>query len=343
MILAADIGGTSARFRLAETDGDRAVIIRDVVYPVADHASFDDALARFILEHGKAPEGAGALAAACIAVAGPVAEKRARLTNGAWVFDADAIAGRFGIGRVDLVNDFEANASGVEELSPESIRTLQAGEFVASAPRLVIGAGTGLGVAYAIVCAGGRRIVAGEGGHIGFAPTNDEQIALLRFLQERLGRVSVEHVVSGPGLVRLYEFACYSSAPSAAAVPNDVAIEGAAAVVRRALAEQEPAACRAVDLFIACYGAVAGDHALSILARSGVYLTGGIAPKILDRIAAGGFLEAFRNKGAHAGLMAQFPVHVVVDECLGLSGAARFALLAARQHESRKWREGERQ
>jgi glucokinase len=274
--------------------------MRDAVYSVAGYASFDDALANLILEHGKVAERDSAIAAACIAVAGPVTGKRARLTNGEWAFDADAIAGRFGIGRVDLVNDFEANASGVEALAPESMCTLQSGEFVESAPRLIIGAGTGLGVAYAICCADGRRVVAGEGGHIGFAPANDEQIALCRFLQAQLGRVSVEHVVSGPGLVRLYEFACHASGKSEGQLPPDVATEGAVAVVRRALTGQEPAAHRAVDLFIECYGAVAGDHALSILARGGVFLTGGIAPKLLARMTSGAFLDAFRNKGMHA-------------------------------------------
>lgn len=170
--------------------------------------------------------------------------------------------------------------------------------------------------------------VPGEGGHIGYAPGNEEQIALWRFLHEQLGRVSVEHIVSGPGLVRLYAFACHAPGNVPAVLPPDVAAEGAAAVVRRAVADQEPAACRAVDLFIECYGAVAGDHALSILARGGVYVTGGIAPKLLARMSSGGFLAAFRNKGGHAGLMVQFPVHVVVDEGLGLSGAASIALRA---------------
>jgi glucokinase len=334
MILAADIGGTTARFRLAEWRGARTVIVRDAVYRVADHTSFDDALARFLQESGHDAVRAGGIEAACMAVAGPVAGKQARLTNGSWAFDAEAISRRVGIERVTLVNDFEASAAGVDGLEPESIHTLQAGEFVGSAPRLIIGAGTGLGVAYVIRCDGGRRVVPGEGGHIGFAPRNEEQIALWRFLHDQLERVSVEHIVSGPGLVRLYGFACRAPGNVLAVLPPDVAVEGAAAVVRRAVAEQEPAACRAVDLFIECYGAVAGDHALSILARGGVYVTGGIAPKLLARMSSGGFLAAFRNKGGHAGLMAQFPVHVVVDEALGLSGAASIALrAAARKHE----------
>jgi glucokinase len=337
MILAADIGGTSARFRLVE-GGEHAASVCDAVLAVANHASFDAAMGTFLREHGSP----GRVAAACIAVAGPIAGRRARLTNGEWTFDADQIAARFDIEHVDLVNDFEANASGVETLAPESMRTLQAGDFDDTAPRLIIGAGTGLGVSYSIRCPDGRRVVPGEGGHIGFAPANNEQIALLQFLQARLGRVSVEHVVSGPGLVRLYEFACLSSEGRGKPPARDVESEGAAAVVRRAVEGNEPAAARAVDLFIECYGAIAGDHALSILARGGVFLCGGIAPKLLERISMGGFLAAFHNKGSHARLMAQFPVHVVVDEQLGLSGAARLALIAAREHQAGERRQGER-
>jgi glucokinase len=201
--------------------------------------------------------------------------------------------------------------------------------LVATAPRLIIGAGTGLGVAYSLCCGDGRRVVAGEGGHIGFAPANEDQIALWHFLHERLGRVSVEHVVSGPGLLRLYAFARETSGEGTGALPRDVADEGTAAVVQRARAGDDPAACRAIDLFITCYGAVAGDYALAVLARGGVYVTGGIAPKVLDRRLADGFLAAFRNKGVHAGLMQQFPLHVVVDERIGLSGAASLARRAA--------------
>ena len=157
---------------------------------------------------------------------------------------------------------------------------LQRGEPLPHAARVVIGAGSGLGVAYALPQGKRYQVIAGEGGHAGFAPADDEQMRLWQTLHAQFGRVSVEHVVSGPGLVRIYEF-LRATLPEAPALNESVRAEGAAAISRHALEQNDPLACRALDLFIACYGAAAGDHALTVTARGGVYIAGGIAPKIL--------------------------------------------------------------
>lgn len=315
VVLAGDIGGTNARFRLARVDAPGKPV-RERVLRVADHATFEDALAEFL---GGA--GVGGLGAAAFAVAGPVQGATAKLTNAPWTIDAAAIARRFGIAHVRLVNDFAAAAAGIEHLPATSFAPLQPGERHAYAPRLVIGAGTGLGVAFAVAQADGWRILGGEGGHVPFAPQDDEQRALHAFLAPQVGgRVIAEHVLSGPGLVRLYAFARASRGEAGADDPG----AGAAKVTASAEAG-DPAARRAVALFCTILGAVAGDHALTLMTRGGVFVAGGIAPKIARALAEGGFLAAFRAKGVHGALMASIPVDLVLDERLGLTGAAALA------------------
>jgi glucokinase len=326
MILAGDIGGTKALLLLATVRKGRLESVLERRYAVASFADFSALLARFVdecLQH----RGRGLrIASACFGAAGPASADCIQMTNLPWRLDAGAIAAEFGIGRVLLVNDFEAAATGVEALDPGDCSILQRGEPLSRAPRVVIGAGSGLGVAYALPQGKRYRVIAGEGGHAGFAPADDEQMRLWRALHAQLGRVSVEHVVSGPGLLRIYEF-LRAESPEAPALQQSVHAEGAAAISRHALEHNDPLACRALDLFIACYGAVAGDHALAVTARGGVYIAGGIATKILRRLAAGGFMAAFNAKGAHAQINLRIPVQVVTTERLGLLGAA---LLAAR-------------
>jgi glucokinase len=302
MILAADIGGTKSL--LALFDRDAAAPRFERRFASADFADFESLLGRF-LEEARAGLGAEAQPqSACLGVAGPVADGQARLTNLPWSIGGAALGRRFGIARVRLLNDFAAAAWGVDALAPGDVFTLQPGEPLEGAPRVVLGAGTGLGIAYAWRGATGYVPVAGEGGHSAFAPANERQLELWKYLRERVGRVELEHVVSGPGLARIHEF--LGGAPCA---PEAVSGE-------------------ALDLFIACYGAAAGDLALAVLARGGVYVAGGIAPRILPRLAAGGFVAAFNDKGAFSAHARRMPVHVATSERLGLLGAARAALAA---------------
>lgn len=324
VILAADIGGTHARFQLARIDDGGLVVLDEATLPVAAHRTAEDALAAFIGRSSPA-----AIDRASLAVAGPIEGRSARLTNARWRIDADAIARRWDIGDVALCNDFEAAAVGLALVDPSACIALQTPDTrpdpatADGGQRLLIGAGTGLGVAYLIGERTGVRVIAGEGGHVGFAPANDEQVVLLAHLRPALGRVTAEHLLSGAGLARLYGFACRRNG----GVPDDVRDQGAAAVARR-FSAGDAHAVHALQLFASIFGAVAGDHALSVLATGGVFVAGGIAPRFPGLFADGGFVEAFRAKGAQSALMARMPVHLVCDDRLGLRGAALRALHA---------------
>ena len=324
MILAGDIGGTKALLLLATVRQGRLAPVLERRYAVSSFADFSAMLARFIDECREHRKRDLRLASACFGAAGPVSGHRIEMTNLPWRLDAEEIAAQFGIARVQLVNDFEAAARGIEALAPGDSVILQRGEPLPHAARVVIGAGTGLGVAYALPQGRGYRIIAGEGGHAGFSPADAEQMRLWQALHALFGRVSVEHVVSGPGLVRIYEFLRAGDA-QAPALRASMRAEGAAAISRQALEHGDALAGRALDLFIACYGAVAGDHALSVTARGGVYVAGGIARKIFSRLAAGGFIAAFNAKGVHGQLTRRMPVELVMTERLGLLGAALIA------------------
>lgn len=314
MILTGDIGGTKTLLALHDDSGAIAVSRR---YPSRDAATFDELVGRFLDETAARPR------LACFGIAGPVLGGRVRVTHLPWEIDAADVAARFGLQQVLLLNDFAAAAHGIDALTADDLVTLQVGELQADRPRLVIGAGTGLGIAYV----DGDRVLSGEGGHAGFAPGDAVQGVLWQWLHRRLGRVEVEHVVSGIGLAHIYEFLLEQAGGTAAPGARDplAAEDAAAAIGRRALDEADPQSLAALDLFIACYGALAGDQALTVLARGGVYVTGGIAPKLLPRLAAGGFLAAFNDKGSFAALARTCPVHVVTNPDLPLLGAARHA------------------
>jgi len=327
MILAGDIGGTKARFALFDDVDAPPRIERR--YACAEFPAFEPLIARFLAEARATLGGAAALEAACFGVAGPVQGSRVRITNLPWVIDAQALAAVLGVARLRLLNDFAAAGHGIDSLAPDAFATLQAGEPREGAPRVILGAGTGLGIAYLLHTAAGHRPVAGEGGHTGFAPNDAEQAALWSYLHERVGRVTLEHVLCGAGLMRITDFllrrAAQPSSESAALRAELAESDAPEAITRFALEHRDPLASAALDLFIRCYGAAAGDHALNVMARGGVFVAGGIAPKILPRLAAGGFIAAFVDKGPFADEARRFPVKVVLDERLPLIGAARAA------------------
>jgi len=319
MRLAGDVGGTKAL--LALFDGPRERFARR--YACSDFAAFAGLLERFLADAQAALGERPRIDGACLGVAGPVAGGRATLTNLPWQIDAAAL----GLPGLRLMNDFEAAAHALDALGAADLATLQPGAPSEGAPRLLIGAGTGLGVAFLVGRGAALRVVPGEGGHAGFAPADDLQDALCRHLRARLGRVDIEHVVSGPGLARIYAFLRDTGrhAESAAAAAALARGDPAAAIADLALRADDPLAGAALDLFVACYGAAAGDYALAALARGGVFVAGGIAPKILPRLRAGGFVAAFNAKGAFAATALACPLHIVVNERLGLLGAAAVA------------------
>ena len=234
---------------------------------------------------------------------------------------------RLGGAPVKLVNDLEAAAAGIDALRARDLAVLQERPAVRGGARLLIGAGTGLGIAYAVWCGNGYKSVASEGGHAGFAPQNARQVHLFDALRAAGERIEAEHVVCGAGLERIYA-TLRSENPGAESPALRAEIDrgdAAAAITRFALERNDALATDALDLFIDCYGSVAGDHALAVLPSGGVFVVGGIAAKILPRLAAGGFVRAFTDKGSFGELAGTFPIAVVTNDHLGLIGATLIA------------------
>ncbi len=318
-LLNGDIGGTKTLLELVELDGAEASVVARRRYPSRDYDHFEKVVDDFLASCGN-PR----VAVASFGVAGPVEERegaqKARVTNLPWRLDGRALARRFGFQKVVLLNDFAAVAHGIGRLGPEQLATLQEGEPRPIAGRLVIGAGTGLGVAQLPWCGEGHAVVATEGGHAGFAPCGELQTELLRWGQGQWGRVSWEHLLSGPGLTRIYRFLLHHLRAGSDAAALLEAPDPAAAIAIAAGRGEEPAA-RALGLFVELYGAAAGDFALASLPFGGLFVAGGIAPKILDHLRTGPFLDAFNAKGPMAPLMARIPVRVVTDPDVGLLGS----------------------
>lgn len=317
MILAGDVGGTTSRLALFERGDARSRPLFAADYAGASFGGFGPLLERF-LDAARAALGSVRIERACFGAAGPVEAGRVCLTNCPWVLDARELEAALGVAPL-LLNDFEAAAHGIEWLEPAELLVLQPGAAQVGAAQLVIGAGTGLGVAFRVRCGEGYRVVAGEGGHAGFAPASAEQIELARWLLARHGRVSAESVVSGPGLARVHAFL------RAAHGPGVVQEEDPAAICARGLEGADRVAARALSLFLECYGSVAGDHALGINAAGGVYLAGGILRRIVPRRSAAELVAAFNAKGDHARVTRGFPVYAVLTDRLGVFGAAHAA------------------
>ena len=318
LVLAADFGGTKTAVCLAAvSQGLPLEVIHEARFDSAAWSSATALISEFL--HGlPRPQ------AACLALAAPVEGRRVRLTNLPLWVDADEIEAVCGIAHVHLINDFVATGYGIEVLTPTDLLTLQAGQPVPHAPCAVLGAGTGLGEAILVWQGDHYAVLPSEGGHVDYAPTDEEQIGLWRFLSQRYGHVSYERILSGPGLVALMEYVCREQgmAPDLA---RSIQEEGAAAVTRAALEGGDALANRALELFCRIYGAQAGNLALTAWASGGVYLAGGIAARFPARLAASGFLEAFRAKGRFRQAMERFPVHLVLRPDVGLKGALRLA------------------
>ncbi|MBI3376428.1 MAG: glucokinase [Betaproteobacteria bacterium] len=315
-ILCVDLGGTKTLLELSSVGAVAPRFERR--YLAADHAGFIEMLRHFVDEFARETGTLPRIAAGCLCVAGPIEGDRVRVTQLPWEFGADAVAAEFGIGRLRLVNDFEACAHGIDVLQAGDLLTLQSGRADPRGHRVVLGAGTGLGVAYSIWTGHGRRAIAGEGGHAGFAPRDELQCELWRDVHAQAGYVSCEHLLSGAGIERIYGFLQRRAGGSTSS-------PGGAQRIAESGLSGEPLAAAALALFASIFGAVAGDHALGAMTRGGVYLAGGIAPKVLPHAGAAQFIEAFRAKGVHQPLMDGFPVHVVLNERLGLMGARRMA------------------
>ena len=320
-VLAGDVGGTNARLALVEIVDGRAIIRQQRTYASHAYSGLAPIVQTFCTELGARPE------RACIGVPCPATEDECVAPNLPWKVDADAVAADIGIASSTLINDFTAIGHGIAFLGPDDIETLQPGEPKARAPIGLIGAGTGLGVGFLTWRSDHYEVHGSEGGHVGFSPRGERQQALHRFLERQYGRVSRERVLSGPGIIATYRFlATTGDGPENPAVRDELERHDPAAVIFRHALDGTDALCRhTLDVFVDGLGAAAGDLALEVLASGGVYVGGGIAPRIVAHLRKGAFLRAFRDKGRMAGYIARVPLHVIVNPHVALLGAAAVA------------------
>ena len=320
MILAGDIGGTNARLAYFQSQNGNLRLISERVFPSREYTELGEIVSEFLKKTDARPD------AACFGIAGPVHHGRVETSNLPWIIEQSRLAKQIQLPATLLINDLEANAWGIGELDPQDLTPLNC-LSQAVGNQAVIAPGTGLGEAGLFWNGSQHEVFACEGGHADFAPQGDLQIDLLRFLADRYGHVSYERVLSGPGLVNVYEFLrTKGCAEEPAGFAAQVTGENAAATISHAALEgNNPLASAALDLWISVYGAEAGNLALKIMATGGIFLGGGISPKILPKLTGPGFMNAFLEKGRLRPLLESIPVQVIMNDKAGLLGAARCA------------------
>ena len=316
MLLAGDLGGTKTLLGLFQRAQRRPRPLVAHGYPTQEFDSFTAILDAFARDVGEPLR----IDAAAVGVAGPIVDQHAHLTNIAWDVSAKEIGTHVTARRVALLNDLEAMAASVAVLEDEEVVVLQRGEPNASGNAAVIAAGTGLGQAYLHRVDGRLLPVASEGGHADFAPRTDREFELARMLRDLYGRAEVEQVISGPGLLNIYRLT--HDGTSCPSLEGIAPAEQPAAISEGALSERCGRCAEALEIFVEAYGAEAGNLGLRGVATAGVYVGGGIAPKILPALENGRFIQAFRAKAPMTDLVAAMPVSVIVKEDAGLLGAA---------------------
>ncbi len=342
LLLAGDIGGTKTILRLVEAEINEPNAFKplyDARYPSANFPDLVPIVRQFLGEAAQKLGGTFAPSKACFAIAGPVVDGTSKLTNLSWSLSAPRLSQELGIDRVALINDFAAVGYGVLGLQDSDVLTLQVGKRDPHAPIGVIGAGTGLGQGYLIYQDGDYRVYSSEGGHADFAPRSEIEFQLSRYLLEKhnIQRLSVERVVSGQGVVAIYQF--LRDRQFAAESPDvgnivqtwereigrEKSVDPAAAIAQAALEKRDRLSEQAMHMFVDAYGAEAGNLALKLLPYGGLYIAGGIAPKILPLIQGSSFLSALIDKGRMLPLLEMVPVHIVLNPQVGLLGAALYA------------------
>jgi glucokinase len=323
LILAGDVGGTSTRLAFFEAGQGGLLALAEGRYPSSEHSSLVEIVSRFQSQHRLKAE------KACFGIAGPVLEGRVRTPNLPWNIESVELAELLGLPQVRLINDLEANTYGIGALKGGDLYTLNAGVPHPIGTIAVVSAGTGLGESLAYWNGTFHRPLPSEAGHADFAPRNDVETELLRYLQAKHGRVSYERVVSGPGLWDIYRFLrdkhYFTESESIKAAIN--AGDPPAVITWGALDDSCPMCCKALEIFISVYGAESGNAALRFLATGGVYLGGGIPPKIIEKLKGPAFMVAFTNKGRLSPLVQSIPVHIILNERTALLGAGRAALM----------------
>ncbi len=320
MILAGDVGGTKVNLALYDFAEGKLKHTREQRYPAKNYSGLQEIVKEFLA--------ADKVTAACFGVPGPVRDGRLRLTNLPWTLDSRELSSGLGIQHVFLINDLEANGYGIAELTPDQIYTLNEGDASQMGNRALLAAGTGLGECF--LAWNGRLHLPfpSEGGHADFAPRNEDEIDLLRFLKQKYnGRISFERVVSGMGLTNIYEFLReVRGLEEPAWLAERIAGEDPNAVITElALAAKSEICEKALDMFVSAYGAEAGNLALKILSVGGLYVGGGIAPRILERLKDGIFMKSFTDKGRLSQLLVNMPVRIILESRAALMGAAAYA------------------
>lgn len=323
LVLAGDIGGTTTRLAFFEAAAGKLSSLAEGRFSSPEAGCLEEIVSRFVGEHRLVAE------RACFGIAGPVRQGRVRTPNLPWSVESTELARTMGLPEVQLINDLEANAYGIDLLAPEDLAILNPGIPDPTGTIAVVSAGTGLGEALAYWDGSAHRPLPSEGGHADFAPRNELETELLLYLRAEHGRVSTERIVSGPGLRNIYRFL-----HDARHLPESPAVaeamrqgDASAEITRAALAGECPLCEQVLDLFVSLYGAEAGNVALRYLAVGGIYLGGGIAPKIIDRLKGPGFMQAFTAKGRLSPILEDIPVRVILNERTALLGAAHCARL----------------
>jgi glucokinase len=332
LLLAGDIGGTKTILRLVDaSDKSSLRTVYEDHYRSADFIDLVPMVKQFLASANSAtPQ------KACFGIAGPVAENSAKLTNLAWYLDTERLQDELGIAQISLINDFAAVGYGILGLEPQDFHTLQAGKPDADAPIAIIGAGTGLGQGFLIKREQDYYVYPSEGGHADFAPRTELEFQLLKYLLDKhdIQRVSVERVVSGLGIVSIYQFLrdrkIATESPEIAQViraweqqaGQEKTIDPGAAIGSAALEERDRLSEQTMQLFVEAYGAESGNLALKFLPYGGLYIAGGIAPKILPLLERSDFLLYFSQKGRMRSILEDIPVYIILNQQVGLIGAA---------------------
>lgn len=328
IILAGDIGGTKTRLQLSRYQTNKYSVIKEQVYASADYSDFNTIVKDFIGDIDVE------ILSVCFGIAGPISKDvagktQAQVTNLPWHLSSATLSRLIKVKKVNLINDFQSVGHGLTQLNSTDLFELQIGKPKPQGNLLVIGAGTGLGVAQLVWFGNAYKIIATEGGHAAFSPSSQIEIELCGYLLKKFGYTSIEQVLSGPGLVNIYQFLCQQHKIDANEEDQSIlnSQDKAATIALQAEIRPQSISRQALDIFVHLYGSHVGDFCLTSFPTGGVFIAGGIAPKILEHIRGGSFMKAFANKGKMAGIMKDFSLKVVTHPNVGLLGSREYARL----------------
>jgi glucokinase len=324
MILAGDIGGTRTRLAAFETEGSKLKCVVEKTYPSQDHSGLAEIVTDFVKSEGIPVH------SACFGVAGPVRGGRSKISNLPWTIDSRELAQQLKLDSVGLINDLEAYAYGVDALESKDVVALSEGSEHADGNRAVISARTGLGVAGLYWDGFRHHPFACEGGHTDFAPRNELEVELFRYVLKKHGHVSSERILSGPGIKTIYDFLRDTKKAEEPSWLKEqmISTHDAPALISKTVLENKAPICdQTMSIFVSAYGAKAGDYALNFMSTGGIFVCGIIAARNLPKMKDPVFMESFLSKGRMRGLLQDMPVKVVLNDDCGIMGAARYTLI----------------